>query len=214
MPTRVGLASSAFPGTPIHSGPSSQALVLHQTPHTNLPHRVSPVGPLTGSSHEIRHPYASTSTPAANTRGTPTSVQSASPSLPRAPANLGFPTLVLHEHQASQGLSSGPEGFYLPTSTPGVYIKYARGPMPGQPTPTHPHPPTQVIQDQTTPTRTAGYATRPTPTAHSDEAGASSPPQSETVLRYRRMAAKYRAAAETLNFQATTGGRQKRYRMP
>ena len=136
-------------------------------------------------------------------------VQSASPSLPRTPANLGFPTLVLHQHQASQGLSSGPEGFYLPTSTPGVYIEYARGPMPGQPTPTHPHPSMQMILSQTTPTRTAGYATQPTPTAHSDETGASSPPQSETVLRYRRMAAKYRAAAETLRLSGDYWGSTK-----
>jgi hypothetical protein len=199
MPTRVGLASSALPETPTHPGPLSQALVLHQTPHINPPQGLPPATHLTGSSHQIRHPYAPAPTPAANTRGTPTSVQSASPSLPQTPANLGFPTILLHQHQASQGLSSGPEGFYLPTSTPGVYIEYARGPMPEQLTPTHPYPSMQMILSQITPTRTAGYATQPTPTAHSDEAGASSPPQSETVLRYRRMAAKYRAAAETLN---------------
>jgi hypothetical protein len=91
-PTYVGLTSPALPRTPTNSGPSTQALALHRAPHTDPPQHVSPAVPQTANFHQTRHPYAPTPTPATNTRGTPTSVRSASPSLPRIPPNFRFST--------------------------------------------------------------------------------------------------------------------------
>jgi hypothetical protein len=92
MPTYVGLTSPALPRTPTNSGPSTQALALHWAPRTNPPQHVSPAVSQTANFHQTRHPCAPTPTPATNTRGTPTSVRSASPSLPRIPPNLRFST--------------------------------------------------------------------------------------------------------------------------
>jgi hypothetical protein len=134
----VGPTPSALPRTPAVPRPSTQALVLHQSPHTNPPQRVSQVVPVTANSHRTRHPYASTSThtsaPAENARTTPTSVQSASSSFPRTPVHASFlPAQALAHLGAPQIMSSGARVFYRPISNQAKFGLYVRVNAPGQP---------------------------------------------------------------------------------
>jgi hypothetical protein len=71
-------------------------------------------------------------------------------------------------------------------------------------TPTHPPSSTQMTRHQTTPTTPTSHAAQDTPTSGS--AKTSSPPQSATVLRYRRMAQQYRDFAETLRLSGDIMG--------
>ena len=137
-PTYMGPTPSAFPRTPTVPGPSTQALVLHRSPHTNLPQRVSHVVPVTANSHRAMHPYASTSThtsaPAENARTTPTSVQSASSSFPRTPVHASFlPAQALAHLGAPQITSSGARVFYRPIPNQEKFGTYVRVNDPGQP---------------------------------------------------------------------------------
>jgi len=145
----------------------TQALVLDRTPHTNPPQRVSPFSPLTGNHHQTWHTHTSTPIQAVNTRGTPTSVQSASPNLPRTPAQLAFSTSAVDRYrlglgtqaidQYQQSLSSGSRVSYRPIPNPAASVAYPRGLMPGQLMPTDTHPWTQTIWNQTMPTSSAKH---------------------------------------------------------
>lgn len=202
-PTSVDLPSPALPRTPNNPGPSARAIVLHRAPHTNPPQRV--FVPLTGSSNQIRYPYASTPTPATNTGGTPTSVQSASLSLPRTPANPGYlPAQALVRYGGPQSTPSSSRVFYHPISNPAPSDAYVGGPMPGQLLATQPHPSTQRVLDQTTPTRPTGYASQPesTPTSTRE----SSPPQIASVSRLRESAKEHRALSDTLHASGDSKG--------
>jgi hypothetical protein len=202
-PTSVDLFSPALPRTPTNPGHSTQAVVLHRAPHTNPPQHVSV--PRTGNSHQTRYSFASTPTPATNTRGTPTSVQSASLSLPRTPANPGFlPAQALAHHGALQNTPSSSRVFYHPTSNPAPSDAYVRGPMPGQLLATQPHPSTQRVLSQTTPTKPTGYASQTAPTSASTTE--SSPPQNASISRLRESARENRALSNTLHASGDNKG--------
>jgi hypothetical protein len=92
-PTILQSAWPSHPRTPANPGFSTQALGHCQAPQS--------------MSSDSRIHYRPNT--AANTSATPTSVQSASPSLPQTPANLSFliPTKPLDHHRESQSMLSG-----------------------------------------------------------------------------------------------------------